>query len=151
MTAARPDPTRGQSLFQKHCAICHRLGGQGAEVGPPLDGIGLRGLDRLLEDLLTPSRQVAQAYRRSTLLTVEGRVLTGLVLREDDEAVVLVDAEGKEKRVPARDIDSRRLTTLSPMPANLAETISESDFYDLLAFLLNQRVPAVSRGSGGRE
>src|SRR5205807_2574676 len=47
---ARPDPKAGALVFKNNCANCHQLAGEGAKVGPQLDGIGVRGLDRLLED-----------------------------------------------------------------------------------------------------
>src|SRR5581483_8462125 len=55
---ARPNPELGKAVFEKHCAACHQIGGQGAKVGPQLDGIGNRGAERLLEDVLDPSRNV---------------------------------------------------------------------------------------------
>ncbi|MFQ5622999.1 MAG: cupin domain-containing protein, partial [Paracoccaceae bacterium] len=42
----------GAALFEKNCALCHQIAGEGADVGPPLDGIGARGLERVLEDVL---------------------------------------------------------------------------------------------------
>src|SRR5262249_43280966 len=50
--AAKADAKLGQKVFEKHCANCHQIGGKGAKIGPQLDGIGVRGLDRLLEDVL---------------------------------------------------------------------------------------------------
>jgi hypothetical protein len=66
--------------------------------------------------------------------------VTGLVLREEGEIVVLADAQGKEVRVAKDDIDQRNTTLLSLMPANLIDPIPETDFYHLLAYLLSQRV-----------
>src|SRR5262249_44197701 len=57
-TTAKTDPSAGAKVFEKSCAVCHQLGGKGARIGPQLDGIGSRGLDRLLEDLLDPNRNV---------------------------------------------------------------------------------------------
>ena len=73
---------RGLTVFTKHCATCHQLEGKGSLVGPQLDGIGNRGLDRLLEDLLDPNRNVDVAFRTTTLRLIDGRVLSGLVRRE---------------------------------------------------------------------
>ena len=69
----------------------------------------------------------------------DGGVLNGLVLREVGEVVVLADQNGKEISVKKDDIDERRVSPLSPMPANLVETIGEKEFYDLMAYLLAQR------------
>jgi putative heme-binding domain-containing protein len=136
---ARADAAAGREVFKKHCAACHRVGGEGGKIGPDLDGVGLRGADRLLEDVLDPSRNVDQAFRSTSIQTSDGRSLSGLVLREEGAVLVLADSQGKELRVPLADIDDRALSPLSPMPANVADLVPEGDFYDLLAFLLSQQ------------
>lgn len=137
--SAEIDLTRGHELFKKHCANCHRLGNAGNKVGPELDGIGQRGLDRLLEDTLDPNRVVDQAFRATIIQTVDGRVLNGLVLREEGAVVVLADEQGRETRVPVAEIEERSTLPLSPMPANVAENLTESDLHHLIGFLLSKK------------
>ena len=103
--------------------------------------MGIRGLDRLLEDILDPNRNVDQAFRSTTLELNNGQIVSGLVLREEGEVVVLADAQGKEVRVSKNTIEERTLSNVSPMPANLVDQIPETDFYHLLAYLLAQRPP----------
>lgn len=134
--SAKVDESKGAKLFEKHCAICHQVGGKGAKVGPNLDGIGGRGLERLLEDVLDPNRNVDAAFRQTEITTDKAQVLTGLVLREEGELVVLADREGKEVRVAKKSIDKRMTSPLSPMPANVAEMTTEAEFYDLMAYVL---------------
>ena len=138
-TAGIPDPAAGKAVFAKHCAACHQIANEGAKIGPQLDGVGNRGLDRLMEDILAPSRNVDAAFRATTIATTDGRALTGLVVREEGQVTVLADAAGKEVRVPAADIESRRVGTLSPMPANFDTALTEAEFRDLLGFLLATR------------
>jgi putative heme-binding domain-containing protein len=137
------DPAAGQRLFAKTCAACHKLGEQGNKIGPELDGVANRGLDRLLEDLLDPSRNVDQAFRSTVLATTDGRALSGLALREEGQVLVLADAQGKEVRVPLAEIAERSVSPLSPMPANLIDILSEADFYQLVGFLLEQRAKSM--------
>jgi putative heme-binding domain-containing protein len=137
--AAKTNVTRGAKVFEQSCANCHRIGNSGAKVGPQLDGIGNRGVDRLLEDIIDPNRNVDQAFRSTTLALKSGQIISGLVLREEGEVLVLADAQGKEVRVPRSMIEERTASPLSPMPANLVDQIPEADFYDLLAYLLSQR------------
>jgi putative heme-binding domain-containing protein len=136
---AKADASKGQQVFVKHCANCHQLGGQGARIGPQLDGIGIRGLDRLLEDTLDPNRNVDQAFRLTTLYLKGGQVVPGLVLREEGEIIILADNMGKEVRVPSKTVDERIVSQQSPMPANFADQIPVEDFNHLLAYLLAQR------------
>jgi putative heme-binding domain-containing protein len=132
------DTARGATLFEKHCAACHAISGRGGKVGPQLDGIGGRGVERLLEDLLDPNRNVDQAFRASLIALRNGQVLNGLVLSDETERLVLADSAGKELVVAKDDIDERTLSKLSPMPANVSEVMSERDFYDLIEYLLAQ-------------
>jgi putative heme-binding domain-containing protein len=137
--SAKADVARGAAVFEKHCANCHQIGGKGAKVGPQLDGIGLRGLDRLLEDTLDPNRNVDQAFRQTNLTLTSGRLVQGLLLREEGAVLVMADSQGKEVRVAKVDVEERSVSPLSPMPANVAEQVPEKEFYDLMAYLLTQR------------
>ena len=134
--SANADPIRGLEVFRKNCAACHQIGGEGARIGPQLDGIGVRGAERLVEDILDPNRNVDQAFRLSTVALTDGRVVAGLELREEGDVLILADAQGKEVRVAKGDIDERKVAAVSPMPADFAEKVPAADFFDLLAFLL---------------
>jgi putative heme-binding domain-containing protein len=137
--AASRDPSIGAKVFEKHCAVCHQLANKGAKIGPQLDGIGIRGFDRILEDIVDPNRNVDQAFRLTTLELSSGQVVSGLLLREEGKVYVLADNQGKEVRVAKDAVAERTLSQLSPMPANLVDQIPEGDFYHLLAFLLAQQ------------
>lgn len=138
-TRAKPDAANGLKLYEKHCAACHQLAGKGTKVGPQLDGIGARGTEKLIEDILDPNRNVDPNFRTTRLTLKNGMELTGLLLREEGEVVVLADNMGKEVRVEKRQIEEKTISPLSPMPANWSEQIPERDFADLLGYLLRQR------------
>jgi len=139
------DAAAGKALFGKHCVQCHQVAGAGAKVGPQLDGIGNRGLDRVAEDLLDPNRNVDVAFRVTTILTTGGRVLAGIVVHETPDALVCADNQGKEFAVARAEIDERRPSALSLMPANFHDTTSADDMRHLLAYLLSLRGPAEPR------
>lgn len=136
---AKRDVALGKQVFAKTCAACHQIGGEGARIGPQLDGLGVRGLERILEDVLDPNRNVDQAFRLTTLELKKGKVLSGLLLREEGQVLVLADAQGKEVRVPKAEVEERSTSQMSPMPADFGEKVPEADFYHLLAYLLEQR------------
>lgn len=129
----------GARLFEKNCAACHQIAGQGKKVGPNLDGIGNRGLDRLVEDILAPNRNVDVAFRSTTIVTDEGRVLNGLIKQTEGARLILVDSKGESVSVPTDSIDRKIPSTLSPMPANFGETLPEEQFRHLLTYLLSLR------------
>ena len=137
--AGASSPAVGAELFKKNCSICHQVADQGKKVGPNLDGIGNRGLDRLVEDVLAPNRNVDVAFRSTTIVTTEGKVISGLIKRTEGEQVVLVDSKGQEVPVAKKLIDEQFPSTLSPMPANFGESLTEQDFREILAYLLSLR------------
>ncbi len=149
---AKADPALGAKVFEKHCAVCHLMAGKGAKVGPQLDGIGTRGLDRLMEDILDPNRNVDQTLRVTNLALKNGQIVSGLLLREEGEVLIVADAQGKEVRVPKSSVDEKTASSLSPMPANLVDQIAEGDFYHLMAFLLSKRdtAPAPTNVGGSK-
>ena len=137
--AKRPSLDAGAALFTKHCAVCHQVAGKGTILGPQLDGIGQRGLERVLEDVLDPNRNVDVNFRTTTLVTKDGKIFSGLSRREEGATLVLADNKGKEFIVPLADIDERVKSNLSLMPANVAEIFNEREFLDLVSYLLSQR------------
>jgi putative heme-binding domain-containing protein len=102
-----------------------------------------------MEDILDPNRNVDQAFRATNLALENGQVLSGLLLREEGEVLILADAQGKEVRIPKGSVVERSTLPLSPMPANLTDQIAEADFYRLMAYLLSRREPANPPPSGG--
>lgn len=130
---------RGQAIFTKHCAGCHQISGKGSLVGPQLDGIGLRGLERIIEDILDPNRNVDVAFRTTTIRKTDGQIVSGLLRREEGAQIVLADNQGKEFTVAKDDIEEQQKTALSLMPANVPEIVSPDEFHDLIGYLLAQR------------
>ncbi len=138
---SKPDVELGRAVFKKQCELCHQMSGQGKKFGPDLDGIGSRGLDRLLEDLLDPSRNVDPAFHTTNVLTERGLVQTGLALRDEGVVLLLVDSEGKELRIPHDEIDERYTSALSPMPNAMEKTLTDAEFNHLVRFLLSATQP----------
>jgi putative heme-binding domain-containing protein len=141
---SKPDAELGKEVFTKQCALCHQLSGEGREFGPDLDGIGVRGVERLLEDLLDPNRNVDPAFFSTVVLTMDGLIHTGLALRDEGNVLTLVDGEGKELKIRHDEIDDRSTSPLSPMPYVAENTVSAEDFNHLLRFLLDNNQPVES-------
>jgi len=140
--SAKPDAAAGKAIFAKNCANCHRIGTEGNKIGPELNGIGTRGLDRVLEDILDPNRNVDPAFRSTIVQTADGRVVTGLQIREEGQVLILADKDGKEVRIMLGQIEERIVSPLSAMPQNIAQQLPEADFAALVAYLLSQQAKA---------
>ena len=134
------DVNRGRELFfdQKlaKCSICHKVEGQGGEVGPDLSHVGGK-FDRphLIESLLEPSRQIVEGFRTSVVLTTAGQTLTGVVREQPADAIALYDAAGVKHLVPVTTIEQRETTNVSLMPQGLEQQLSVEQFTDIIAFL----------------
>ena len=126
----------GAQIFQEKCAICHQVAGQGKAVGPNLDGIGKRGLARVMEDVLMPNRNVDVAFQSTTLLTADGNVLNGLLRDGDGTQLTLINSSGKEIQIPKNEIEQQNRSSLSSMPANFGSVLDERQTRDLMSFLL---------------
>ena len=131
--------SNGGTLFKKHCSLCHQLEGAGTALGPNLDGLGNRGLERLTEDVLDPNRNVDVAFRLTTLSMKDGRTLVGLIKRTEGSQTILADPTGKESSIPTSAIADKQALALSLMPATFASALSENEFRDLQAYLLSLR------------
>ena len=134
----RSSAERGALVYEKSCAACHQIAGKGAIIGPQLDGVGSRGLERLIEDVIDANRNVDPAFRTSNLTLRDDTAITGLLRREEGEALVFADATGREIAVPKREIVENRESELSLMPSNFGDILTVEEFNDLMAYLLAQ-------------
>jgi putative heme-binding domain-containing protein len=135
---AQPDTTKGAATFAAQCAACHRIASQGGLIGPQLDGIGTRGPARLIEDILDPNRNVDAHFHLHLITRKDGTTLSGFLKAEVGQVLILADAAGTETRIPKSDIKADTLLPQSLMPPTFGQTLPESDFSHLLAWLLSQ-------------
>jgi putative heme-binding domain-containing protein len=129
---------RGMAVFEKTCAVCHQIDGKGAVVGPQLDGVGARGVERILEDVIDPNRNVDSAFRTTLFTLKDDDVVSGLFRREEGAQLVYADTTGKEITIPKDNVKERRQGELSLMPEGLADGLTPEELNDLLAFLLTK-------------
>ncbi len=126
----------GHEIAKKTCFVCHKLYGEGAEVGPDLTGVGRSSLDALLANIIDPNQVIGKGYENVEIETKDGRTVSGRVIEETPAQVKIVSAGPKEEVVSRGDISSRRVTELSVMPEGL-EQMPDADFRNLIWFLLN--------------
>lgn len=135
------DAREGRALFRKSCYQCHKLFGEGGEIGPELTGANRTNLDYILENVLTPSAAIAKDYQLKTIVTVDGRLVSGIIKETTDNAIVVQTAT--EKVVIAND-DIEEITTspLSMMPDGQWDKLSDDDIRDFVKYLASpEQVP----------
>ena len=126
---------RGHAVFTRTCANCHQLGGEGVKVGPDLTGVRNQPPEALLLHLIVPDAEIYPGYQACEVETRDGRSLTGLVVAETAEAVVLRRAGGEEETVRRSNITSLTPSRLSLMPQELEKTMTRQELADLIAWL----------------
>ncbi|MGB7343624.1 MAG: HEAT repeat domain-containing protein, partial [Pirellulaceae bacterium] len=105
--AHQGDRENGHRRYTKHCAVCHQLRSEGAVVGPQLDGAVTRSVERLLEDIVTPDRNIDEAFRTTSFLLDDGRVIVGLVTSETANDINVVQSDGTKVRIESNTIERR--------------------------------------------
>jgi len=139
-TPHTPDARAGARWFEALlCQRCHRRNGSGGAVGPDLTRVANRfGQRDLLEMIVDPSRVIDDKYRQSQIETLEGKVLVGRLVGGDDRSLLLVEDPFRPRqttRLGRDQIASQQLSSTSPMPTGLLDTLSAPDILDLLAYL----------------
>ena len=139
------DALRGQQQFQTLCAPCHRLRGEGNEVGPDLGMVGVKPVDWLITAILDPSQTVEARYRAWTITLKSGDALDGIISAETANNIVLRVAGGIEQAVLRSDIATMSPSKLSLMPAGFESALKPQDMADLLSWLRSSPPKAKGR------
>ncbi|MCA9261916.1 MAG: c-type cytochrome, partial [Planctomycetales bacterium] len=129
------DPEQGRQVFRRHCVACHRLEGEGTEVGPDLAALSNRTAAALVESILDPNRAVDDRYRSYVALTVDGLGYSGILQAETANSVTLVDQQGKPQVLLRADLETFANTGVSLMPEGLERSLTPNDVADLTAYL----------------
>jgi putative heme-binding domain-containing protein len=130
------DIEAGHEIAKRTCFICHKLYGEGAEVGPDLTGVGRSTLDALLANVIDPNQVIGKGYENVEVETKDGRSVSGRLVEDSDTHIKLLSAGPKEEVVAKSDIASMRTTEMSVMPEGL-EQMPDADFRNLIWFILN--------------
>ncbi|HCK52217.1 MAG TPA: sorbosone dehydrogenase [Planctomycetaceae bacterium] len=134
----RGDAGRGELVYRRQklgCLACHAIGGAGGRVGPDLVSLGASApLDYIANSLLDPNSKVKENYHSLVVVTKQGKVVTGIKLRQTDNDLVLRDANDREIAVPRKSIDEQ-VAGSSLMPTGLIENLTRGELIDLIRFL----------------
>jgi quinoprotein glucose dehydrogenase len=121
------------------CVRCHAVDGTGGEVGPELSGIGLtQNRQYLLEGVVHPNKVIAKGFAQVKVLTEDGDLFVGIVKRETDRLLVLMDADGKEIEID-QDLIEGVKPGQSSMPDDLVKQLTRKEIRDLVEFLVNRK------------
>jgi putative membrane-bound dehydrogenase-like protein len=135
---ARADMDRGRELYASHCAACHKLYGNGGELGPDLTGSGRSDLGYLLENIVDPSAVVGADFRMTLLTMKDGRTLAG-TLGARTERTLTLRQPGGDATVATQEIATEETLPSSIMPEGLLASLTPDQIRDLFAYLMHPR------------
>jgi len=133
------DMVRGMRVFhgtKAACGACHQMGYVGGDIGPELTRIGKsRSRLALLEAIVFPSSHIAQGYRSVQVLTVDGRISSGLIRHETTEELHLATGTGPMISIHKDEIEERHESAVSIMPNGLDGSMTQQELADVLELL----------------
>ena len=129
------DAARGKEFFKKVCSACHQLEGVGTVVGADLKAIRNRGMEAVLLNVLDPNREVKPRFLTYSIITDDGRSLTGMIQTENANSLTLRRPDGTTLDIQRGEIEALRSTGLSFMPEGLEKQLAPQAMADLLAYL----------------
>lgn len=128
------DARRGRAVFSRICQQCHTLFGEGGKIAPDITGSNRPDLDYILQNVIDPNAVIPNDYRTSNIETKDDRSITGIVTKQDDNAITVMTAN-ETLVLPRNELKSVTQTELSMMPEGLLQAMTETEVRDLLAYL----------------
>jgi putative membrane-bound dehydrogenase-like protein len=131
----RGDAIAGKAVFAKNCAVCHKIHGEGQEVGPDITSNGRSDFEQLLFNVFDPNLVIGNGYQATTVTTMTGQVLQGLLVEDTQQHVILKMQGGELKTIARGDVDTVQQGNVSLMPEQIEKQMTPQELRDLFAFL----------------
>ncbi len=129
------DPYSGRTLFQNTCGNCHKLFGQGAEVGPDLTVYNRADLESMLLAVVNPSAEIREGFENYSVETKDDRSLSGFLVEQDDKIIVLRGLDNQNVTLARADLLELKPAGMSLMPVGLLDAFNDQQTRDLFAYL----------------
>ena len=147
------DSRRGKTLFNDlkglGCIRCHRINGEGGDIGPDLTGIRAKYSHAfIVESVVYPSKQILDGYQQILFETKDDEDLSGIVRSESPDEIILVDSSGATNVLKKSNIKSRKVSQISLMPEGLESGLSLTEFSDLISYVENPSAPKPPQFAG---
>jgi len=132
------DAVKGRRLFERNSAVycirCHKVKGEGGEVGPDLSGIGAKqSREYIATSIVHPNNAIAQGFETVVVALADGKVISGVFKSENDTTLNLMTVDDRLLAIPKSEIDERKRGP-SAMPEDVAKKLKKSNLRDLVEF-----------------
>ncbi|MEX0600749.1 MAG: hypothetical protein WD205_08920, partial [Rhodothermales bacterium] len=136
---AQGNTIRGERIYRRSelaCQSCHAIGGAGGSAGPDLSSLGASApTDYIIEAVLMPDEAVKDGYSLVNVTRVDGTVVSGMLVRETGDEIVLRNAADQEISISMNQVREHAIVPGSLMPAGLTAQLEEREFMDLIQFM----------------
>jgi putative membrane-bound dehydrogenase-like protein len=141
ISALDADPGRGELVFTRSCATCHKVGNKGNSVGPDLTGIAKKfGKSELLDAIINPGAAIGFGYEAWLVNTKDGQSVYGFLISENNQSITIKDISGQNHLIEKKKITSKEKQNKSMMPDPINNGLTEQDLADVVSyFTMNVR------------
>jgi putative heme-binding domain-containing protein len=131
----------GKTVFSKSCGSCHKMYGEGGNIGPDLTGSNRTDSEYILMNVLEPSAEIQDDYKMVVINTRDGRTYSGNIISENERQVTLRIVGQDQLIINKSGILSKEVTDVSMMPSGLFENLSKDEIVNLMAYLkINKKI-----------
>ena len=136
------DFENGKAMFTAAtCASCHKMNGDGGNVGPDLSQLGTRFTAKdILESIIDPSKEISDQYAATNFNLKNGTTIVGRLIKEDNDKYYVSQnpfAPEDLKEVPKDQVVSTKLSKVSVMLPGMINRLNEEELKDLMAYLMS--------------
>jgi putative heme-binding domain-containing protein len=135
------NPAEGKRVYTKVCAQCHKIYGEGEEVGPDITLNGRNDFDQLISNVFDPNLVIGQGYQAVTVAATDGRILSGLLVENSPTRVVLKLQGGRVATLAREEVEELKTSEISLMPEDVEKQLTPQEIADLFAFLALDKPP----------
>ncbi len=133
---------KAKEIFRvANCVACHRLNGVGNQFGPDLTKLDPKlGVSDILVEILDPSKRINENFYTYTFVLESGRIIPGLIIGETADVVKVIEsplARSRPIELKKTEIEARRKSAVSIMPAGLLDNLTPEEILDLLAYVVS--------------
>jgi putative membrane-bound dehydrogenase-like protein len=129
------DPYPGKKLYMQACGKCHKLHDQGGQIGPDLTTFKRDDVRSVLLNILNPSAEIREGFEMYAAVTGDGRVVTGFLVEQDPQVIVLRTTVGETVSLERDDLEEFQRLRQSPMPEGQLKELTDEQIRDLFAYL----------------
>jgi len=126
--------SNGRVMFNRVCASCHKLYGEGGELGPDLTGSDRKNLHYVLSNVIDPNAEIPNDYRTAIIRMKDNRVLIGVVRSREPKRITVV-TPSEVIFLPKRDVAKIDAQNYSIMPEGLIRLFKDQELRDLISYL----------------